>query len=318
MQELLSGKEVADDIHVFVKQEPHKRAKLDEGRYRLISAVSAVDTMVDRILFGPLQAKVLETVGQTPTMIGWTPLQGGYRHFRRMLAKRVMCADKSSWDWTVPGWLVDFWEDFVLSLCVDAPEWWQRLVRMRFRMLFSEAVFQFADGTRVKQPVKGVMKSGCLLTILLNSISQVIIHVIVQLLLGNDPMEGLPYNIGDDTTQAFLEYFREYFAEIEKLGIRVKEVKIQDWVEFAGFYIGCSETWPVYWEKHLYSVAHQEDKLLPQTLFMYQMLYAAQPSMLSFIRKHLKELDPTLCKPLWVLRGYVDGTLPLHITSNWI
>lgn len=47
---LVSGNLQCDPIKVFVKQEPHKRKKLDEGRLRLISSVSLIDTIIDRIL----------------------------------------------------------------------------------------------------------------------------------------------------------------------------------------------------------------------------------------------------------------------------
>lgn len=69
IQSLLSGEMEADDIKVFVKQEPHSWEKISEGRFRLISAVSMVDTMVDRIVFGDLVDRVLATAGETPVMI---------------------------------------------------------------------------------------------------------------------------------------------------------------------------------------------------------------------------------------------------------
>lgn len=49
---LLNGEEThPEDIKVFIKQEPHKAAKLQQGRYRLIAAMSLEDQMVDRLLF---------------------------------------------------------------------------------------------------------------------------------------------------------------------------------------------------------------------------------------------------------------------------
>lgn len=63
-----------------------------------------------------------------------------------------VCVDKSAWDWTVQGWVVDAWKIALKRLCV-APE--------RFVALFESAVFRFHDGTRVQQDGKGIMKSGC-------------------------------------------------------------------------------------------------------------------------------------------------------------
>lgn len=91
----------SDPLKVFVKQEPHKMAKIQEGRYRLISAVSLVDTMIDRILFRTMWAKALSKPLRTPSAVGWVPLSGGWRSIRQMLPGRTVAIDKSAWDWTV-------------------------------------------------------------------------------------------------------------------------------------------------------------------------------------------------------------------------
>lgn len=59
-----------DPIRMFIKQEPHKEAKLRVGRYRLISAVSFVDTMADRVMLRWLQNKAVANVGKTSCAVG--------------------------------------------------------------------------------------------------------------------------------------------------------------------------------------------------------------------------------------------------------
>lgn len=303
---LIDGPGDADDIYCFVKQEPHKTKKLEEGRYRLISAVSMVDTMVDRMVFGDLADKVLKSVGSTPIMIGWTPLQGGYRLLRDLLPGKVLCVDKSSWDWTVPFWMTECWLDIVLQLCNQSPPFWERLVRQRFRMLFQDAVFQFSDGTRVRQEVPGVMKSGCFLTIILNSVGQLLLHYMICEDLGIEPEGCVPYCMGDDTAQMTMSPMCDYIERFGYYGFKVKEAKVLDWIEFAGFMVD-DKTWPVYWQKHLFNLQHADPKLLPEMLEGYQMLYAQEPAMLDFVQNIMIKICPSKVLPRDVLQGFVKG-----------
>ena len=42
---------LCDPIRVFVKNEPHSKLKMSQGRYRIISSVSLVDNLLQRIIF---------------------------------------------------------------------------------------------------------------------------------------------------------------------------------------------------------------------------------------------------------------------------
>lgn len=308
---LLTDQPTADPIKIFVKQEPHKQSKLDEERYRLISAVSVVDTMVDRMLFQNMAKKALETLYETPSMVGWTPLMGGYKVLRRLFPGRVACCDKSSWDWTVPEWMVDLWLDFILELSYSSPSYWRRLVRARFKMLFKDAVFKFSDSLCVRQKYPGIMKSGCYLTILLNSVGQVLLHMAVQQRLKRPLADNVPRCMGDDTVQHYFDYVVDYARTIDSLGFRVKEVKVQSWIEFAGFAIDWDFAQPVYWEKHLFSLSHMDYVVLGEALASYQIIYAQEPAMLSVVHALLDRVDPKAKLPVCVLKAFMSGTLKM-------
>lgn len=293
---LLNGEEVRDDLKVFVKQEPHKQSKIDEGRYRLISAVSLIDTFVDRILFAWLARNVLETVGQTPCLVGWSPVRGGWRKIqRRFRNEPVVCLDRSAWDWTVQGYLVDMWVEFLLELPVNAPKWWVDMVRLRFKLLFDDPWFRFEDGTRVQQGTRGIMKSGCFLTIILNSLSQSLLHYLANDRCGQSMTANQPYTIGDDTVQDSFGWLKEYVDELGKLGITVKGAKVQNWVEFAGFAFDGQTCYPAYWQKHLFNMSHTQQ--LSEVLQSYQYLYVNEPVMYSFCCRVARELGPQAVLP---------------------
>lgn len=312
---LVEGRIENDPIKVFIKQEPHKVAKLRENRFRIISAVSLVDTMIDRILFGWVMDGVLSNTLKTPTAIGWVPLNGGHKIFRKRFGKRTMCCDKSAWDWTVQYWLVDAWEQVLQRLCF-APEWWRRAARFRFVSLFREAVFRFSDGSTIRQEGTGIMKSGCYLTLFLNSLGQSMLHYVVQHYRGLDPLENEPTSMGDDTVQNSFES-EEYESIMSMLGpvLKVEHFK-EGTVEFAGFYIDELKSWPVYWKKHVWQLAHLNPAVADETLDCYQLLYAHEPNMLALIHQEMWRRCPHLVREKDELCLFFDGYHKLAARSG--
>lgn len=293
----------ADPLNVFVKQEPHKEKKIKEGTFRLISAVSLVDTLVDRVLFSWLADRVVGTVSRTPSMVGWVPSRGGFNELRRFFEKSAS-ADKSAWDWTVQPWMVEMWKDFIFKLAVDFPPWWYEAVLVRFDLLFKNAVFRFKDGMEIQQNVVGVMKSGCYLTIMLNTVGQVMLHWLAARRTGQDPLDDVPVCMGDDTLQR--DCSDDYVEEIRKLGAVVKAVERNfGCAEFAGVVVNNKGFSPAYWQKHCYALATIPYENRAQALSSYQYLYAMDPEVLSWIHSQLVECDPSLIVPEYILRRAV-------------
>ncbi|APG75828.1 hypothetical protein 2 [Hubei sobemo-like virus 9] len=292
LDRLIAGYLEADTINVFVKPEPHTTAKLTEGRLRLISAVSLVDTMIDRVLFGWVQRKALTVVGRTPCLCGWSPMVGGWRYiYGRFRNQPVLCLDKSSWDWTVQEHVVIFWKRFLSELAVGHRNWWTIAASARFEVLFKLASFQFKDGTVVQQEGTGIMKSGCLLTLILNSVGQSYLHYLSMLRIGRNPLQHQPICVGDDTVQTSFEDIREYVYEMEKLGAVVKGVKIRNWVEFCGFAFAKETCVPAYWQKHLFKLQYCK---LEDSLASYQMIYANEPVMYDLLYRLAMQVNPEL------------------------
>lgn len=271
MAALERGEESADPINVFIKPEPHKVAKLKEGRLRLISAVSFVDTMVDRVIFGWLLKSVLDSVGKIPVMVGWSPVYGNWRTFRACLSDKILCVDKTAWDWTVTEWLVKAYYQLVDELACFAEPWLRDLMRKRLRLLFERPIYQFRDGSVIRQTEAGVMKSGCLLTIILNSYGQLLVHAVATIRMG--VYSPFPYAIGDDTAQDIDDDFdvERYCAELRKLGV-IPKPEVLDYVSFAGFDITRDACVPAYRAKHLFRLEYS--KHLKEYVEAMQMLYA--------------------------------------------
>lgn len=291
------GERVADPLKVFVKQEPHKRTKLQEGRIRLIMSVSLVDTIVDRILFRRIMYRATQNFSKTNIMIGWSPVSGGYRLIQAKFAGvDTISIDKKSWDWTVKIWLLHAVKDLIVRLANDAPEWWLKAVDTRFHMLFEDPTFIFGDGVTSKQRMPGIMKSGCYLTILINSLAQLILHnmALVKLQL---PKQRF-ICIGDDTVQESFPEVESYISFLEHLGFRIEhEFRPAGEIEFAGFIYDENNFQPAYVNKHLFALRHLtlDEEIAGQTLANYQLLYVFVPHMLKYIRTILRNMNLPSC-----------------------
>lgn len=282
IQTLLAGGKVSDPIKLFIKQEPHKREKLLEGRLRLISAVSVIDTMVDRMLFQDIFDQVVSTPLRTPVAIGWTPLGTGTSFLRAHFNGETFDTDKKHWDWTFPWWLLAECYTILVDR-PDFPQWKKKIAYQRFYMLYRYAVFSFPDGSVVAQKGDGIQKSGCYLTLLLNSLGQWFLHALAEEHLNvKVPM----VTFGDDVTQASTDRNHDFVKFYQQLGFVVKSSVNKD-IEFCGFHLfSKSRFLPAYKSKHIFMLRHltTDNEIAAQTLQSYQYLYWFDKPFLALVR----------------------------------
>lgn len=268
----------SDPLNVFIKREPHKLSKLQAERYRLISATSLDDTLIDRILFGDFVDKLLSM--QTDCRVGWSWLKGGWRQLPAKF-NRPFCVDKSAWDWTMQAWIVECFLSFITKL-IDVPEWYHDLMRYRLKCLFATATFMFSDGTLVRQGPIGIMKSGCFLTIIMNSFAQMMLHVRACQLLDVDPDLNWPDCLGDDTIQDEPADPDAYMQALATAGCVPKLTSRG--VEFCGLQMTHKRVLPLYWKKHLFKFMHHEPTTFLEFLEAMQILYRYDPLMVKLFR----------------------------------
>lgn len=285
VKERLNNPHGADDIKVFIKPEPHKLSKIETGRYRLISAVSLVDTMCDRIMFRRLAEKILSKVWYTPVMIGYAPVRGGHYFLAsRFSAAKTRGLDKTAWDWTCSAWILKAVKEVIKELCLGAPEDWNQWLDCRWETLFRTAIFQFSDGTRVAQPGWGVMKSGCYLTAVINSIAQILHHRLACQFVPQ-AASAVFVVIGDDETIEDFPDFDEYERVILANGALLKPSEPKEQLEFAGWCYKDFKVWPEYWQKHLYQLTHKPLDSVKESIESYLVIYADEPNFGEWVRK---------------------------------
>ena len=275
---------------LLIKDEPLPVQKLEVGRFRLLFVGSVVDQIVDHMLYDDFNNAEIETFSSHPTKAGWVPQFGGYTQLRQAY-RDPYSLDKSLWDWTAPGWVFDVEKEF-RSMTVRADPEWERVHASRFEYCFERAKIVFTDGTIVEQTTPGLMKSGLLNTISVNSRAQLMLHLLASR-RSNQPAARLDA-LGDDTLQEG-KPTEEYISQLAALGPIVKQIK--QGAEFGGTDLDTGV--PLYWAKHVVTLLFSQN--LEETLTSYESNYSLADEKLMWIQALMTSVG--LCPtPTRVLR----------------
>ncbi|UKD40709.1 P1-P2 [Tobacco polerovirus 1] len=167
---------LCDPIRLFVKGEPHKQSKLDEGRYRLIMSVSLIDQLVARVLFQSQNKKEialwrsipskpgfgLSTDFQTTEFLECLKQEAGAPSMEELCnnyKEYLRPTDCSGFDWSVAFWMLEDDMEVRNRLTYNNTELTKRL-RAAWLKCIGNSVLCLSDGTLLAQQVPGVQKSG--------------------------------------------------------------------------------------------------------------------------------------------------------------
>lgn len=283
---------------VFIKVEPHTQKKVEEGRWRLILMSSLPYQIAWHMTVGHLEASFLQTY-HSPLAHSLVYFGGGWKTFKRYVSQHNMnwCCDKSGWDWNSPGWVYDACLELRKRLtCNRSPEWESLLTRL-YSDAYGRSRVYLPDGTLLEQLKPGLMKSGLVVTITDNGISQVALHLLASYRQGLYPERILA--TGDDTIQAAPKNEKEYVEQLQRAGCVVKEYGIGD--DFMGFSITRDGFYPKYLGKHLMSLRLQKEEFLRDALDGYMRIYACNPEMVEFFQELAGLLGVRLLSPKYYL-----------------
>jgi len=188
---------LCDPVRVFVKDEPHTKVKAMEGRWRLISSVSIVDEIIERLLCHVQNETEIDSWLKCPSKpgIGLSQDAQAQALWQEVLPHLATAAeaDVSGWDWSVPWWLLDLDVRARILLCGASPRSsFARILHARMWCL-ARSVFSTTDGQLFKQAVPGLMKSGSYLTSSTNSRMRVMLAWLIgadwAIAMGDDSLE---------------------------------------------------------------------------------------------------------------------------------
>lgn len=241
-----------DPVRVFVKNEPHKLQKLQEGRVRLIMSVSLTDKMIEMLLSRHICKLEIQNWKSIPSKpgIGFTPEsnQAVYDDITKC-GLDMSYADVSGWDWGVKEWQILDEAESIIKLSNQVSPDWEHLMRAK-AMLESQSIYQFSDGEMVMPLFNGIVNSGKLRTSRGNSW----MRVRIADLIGSKKTAAA----GDDTVENTVEGAPRKYMEY---GVRCKDyTPVSETFEFCSRVYGDGFSYPVNKAKMVMNLLHQEPK----------------------------------------------------------
>lgn len=263
VQLVLSG-DFEHVFRVFVKMEPHKREKVEQGRWRLIIASALPIQVVWSMCFRYQQKLEIKNAYHLPSQQGLILSSGGWKYFYAMWKNNGFNVglDKSAWDWTFPYWMLCLDLELCYRLGRGAKmEEWRRITEWLHNDAFCDSRLMLSDGRIFDQQVPGFMKSGLYCTISKNSRGTIMAHIYNCMLTGAR-IHPLPAAVGDDSLQR--EDQSTDLSGYQKMGIVVKSVT--KGLEFVGHDFKDTGPVPVYMPKHIAKLVRTNEDTLEQYL----------------------------------------------------
>lgn len=240
-------KGICDPVRVFVKDEPHKSAKVKEGRVRLIMSVSLADKMIEMLLSRHLHKLEVANWREIPSKpgIGFTRDDNWSVYDEVINHGNMAYADVSGWDWSVKPWMMKVSAKAKIDLCDNPSATWIRLIECD-PVIESESIYQFSDGTLVAPNFKGIVNSGKYKTSRDNSYMRVFLAELVG--------ARKVIAAGDDTVESFVEHAVERYR---KYGFVIKDYqRVEDGFEFCSRWYQHEGSYPLNAAKMLMNLLH--------------------------------------------------------------
>ncbi|QKI29245.1 hypothetical protein 2 [Cycas revoluta sobemo-like virus] len=260
-QKVLNG-EYDHYFRAFVKDEPHKIAKAEQNRWRLIFASSLPVQMAWKMFFQEQNDWLNMQAGEIPSAHGWVFCYGGWRRFKALCNSKGIkySRDISSWDINAPGWV------FEVVKALREGDIRHKSIDWLYADAFQNSKIITSTGHVYQQQFSGFMKSGLFVTISDNSLAMVALHILASLRSGQKI--GHIYATGDDVVQSHVS--DRYLDELESLGVVVKEISSE--LNFMGNDL-TKEPEPMYFGKHIVNFT-MKPKYIAEVLDAYCRMYA--------------------------------------------
>lgn len=289
VEDILNGASLDDVLwRCFIKQEPHKKSKIEARRYRLIMCPPLHLQVVWQMVFGLQNSLEVDNAYTLPSQQGLSLPYGRWKLFydQWRLNGLTSGTDATAWDWNLPGWMIQLDLEFRKRLVRGSTHLWETLADKLYENAFRDCKIIFSSGKVLQQLHWGVMKSGCVNTISSNSHCGVFYHYI-YCFEKNVDIYPLPKVVGDDKLQHPIHC--DDIAVYEKYGMKIKSVSST--MEFVGHEFRETGPAPMYMLKHIYNLLYQDENLIVDVLDSYKRLYANYEYGFDFWTKVSKELD---------------------------
>jgi hypothetical protein len=238
---------IRDPVRLFVKDEPHKLAKIEAGKLRLISNESLADQLFTRVLSYLQNKAEIRNWASCPSKPGVSLDDYGLEilstFFEAALREcgELETSDVKAWDWSVQAWELMADADRRAEM---ADSWGTKhhfFLKVNAHCV-ANSVYILPDGRLMQGSTPGIQNSGSFNTSSTNSFMRVLIDIVAKVML-KVPRETILKHIrwtavmGDDSV---LPRIQGVTRLLEEMGHSVKEVKTYTALTGISF---CSHQW---------------------------------------------------------------------------
>jgi len=283
------------DLKAFLKTEPHKVSKIEAGLLRIITALPLHKMVKHQALFHNLTAAGVTNWRNSPLVFFSPQVPGDVENLWKRMKKRVFETDKSNWDFNMFDYIFEIVKLVIDNLIIkpldmsdDDFDQYRVDVSNAIDEVFQNSVYRCSNGHRYQLDGGGIMKSGWVLTYFVNSISQLILHLLVSIRMGYTDVQILSEDMGivvggDDVLQSIPDDFDvdRCLFEYSQLGIKITQHKVHQDMNGAEFF--STEFWkhddgivrykPVRFTKHIYNLRTTKPEFLCAALGSHMMNY---------------------------------------------
>jgi hypothetical protein len=214
---------------IFIKNEPTKIAKIEEGRPRVVVSVDLVVNVVLSLIFGTRLACEHMWWRKIPPSTGWglapdeavaemhTIVSGMFSSLGAFMTN-----DVSGWDVSYKEWMDDAEFEVHRHCAVGFTPYAQRLVRSALYVLSRLPIVDSSGVLYSVQTIYGA--SGRLTTYSGNSWRRAILSCVIDMQTRRVPLRPYPAKTaGDDSVEPFIE---DAVAKYQSYGVKVTDLKV--------------------------------------------------------------------------------------------
>jgi hypothetical protein len=205
---------MCDPVRTFVKNEPHKIAKIREGRLRLIFSSSMIDQMVEMLISTRQDEYEIDHYLENPSKpgfgVGTDEQVSEFWNYMKPKLKDRAESDVIGWDWQVKPWMTKL-EARVRIRLGEFSQVLARICRNRFWCL-SRTVIVLSDGRMFTRLKPGIWVSGCDMTSSSGSRMRIGLHCLIALDV-NQIADADGDAMGDDCNERFLENAHQKYRD---------------------------------------------------------------------------------------------------------
>ncbi len=314
-------------LKVFLKSEPTKVAKIEKGMARNITGMPLHKMIKNQAVFENFRNAMMDNWMESPAKYCFSPLVPGHiKHLANVFGKdKVYASDKSNWDFNCFGYMFEIASDIICELACQpdgmSDEQFNEYiadVRGCIDEVNKNVRYRCTNGNVYQSEHDGIMKSGWLLTIDVNTISQIALDVLIKVRMGLTDKEILSCGKivagGDDVLQSFPDKFdtKKYLVTAEELGFKLSDFEVTKTFDgcefFSNRFTKLDGVWtfkPERFSKHIEKLKTCKFEDLPQALASHMYNYAWDKKRFDFFVNMYKKL-----------RKDHPNTFPVHLLKT--